>query len=371
MSKIVFVTATRATVSAFLLPYLNSLAKHHDVHVITDEDSPIEKLASNVTISAIPIARDPSPIDDLKSVYHLYRFFQQHKFDVVHSFTPKAGLVSQIAAKLAGIKCRLHTFTGQVWATKTGAAREVLRHLDKLMASLTTSVLVDSPSQKSFIVKNNVVQEEKAEVLGQGSISGVNLQRFQFDASKRTLLRQQHNISDDTFVYMFVGRLKKEKGVIELLQAFSNLSQENAVLCILGTDEENLLPAFSNVPNIHYIGFKTNVADYYSFADLLCLPSHREGFGNVIIEAAACGLPAVASDIYGLSDAVSHQQTGLLHEVKNIGELQTAMQFLYDNQDELQRLKENGISRVKEEFDETILVNAFNQYYQTLGITTC
>jgi glycosyltransferase involved in cell wall biosynthesis len=366
MSKMVFVTAVPATISSFLLIYINSLAETHDVHIATSLPSgeTVRGLSLAVTTHNINIARNPDVFSDAKSLWKLFLFFKKEKFDVVHSFTPKAGLLTQIGSFFANSPIRFHTFTGQVWATKTGIARTLLKHLDKITATLATFCLVDSISQQDFLIQEKVVTTGNSRVLANGSISGINIDKFSFSIEIRQKLRNEHNVKEDEFVFLYVGRLKKEKGIPELINGFNAIKTTKSIkLLIIGSDEENLAPLFESHKNIDFIGFKTNISEYYSFADILCLPSHREGFGNVIIEAAACNLPAIASNIYGLNDAVEDGYSGLLHEVKNVYSITASMEKVVNDEIDLNKMRANARARVVEIFDEKLLLQAFLKFY--------
>ena len=377
MSKIAFVVASPETISSFLLAYIHGLAESHDVHVVCPlgNNTMVRGLNENIPVHNIKIHRDPKVFSDLKSLYNLYRFFRKEKFDVVHSYTPKAGLLTQISAFFAGIDQRFHTFTGQVWATKSGLSRTLLKMLDKVTASLSTFCLVDSPSQQQFLIDEKLLSSNNSRVLLEGSVSGVNLTRFCFSQKMRDGLRIEHQFNENDFIFMFVGRLKKDKGVPELIAAFNQLTDTlnntqglSPKLVIIGSDEENLSPLLVGNDNIHYLGFKSNVNEYYSFADMLCLPSHREGFGNVIIEAAACQLPSVASNIYGLSDAVKDRHSGYLHEVRNQADIYRLMLEVINNPENIKKMRLDAQKRVETTFDENLLVSAFIDFYQEFGI---
>ena len=366
MSKMVFVTAVPETISSFLLIYINSLAEKHDVHIATSLQSgeTVRGLSLAVTVHNINIARNPDVFSDAKSLWKLFLFFKNEKFDVVHSFTPKAGLLTQIGSFLARSPIRFHTFTGQVWATKTGIARTLLKQLDKVTATLATFCLVDSVSQQNFLIQENIVTAVNSRVLANGSISGINIKKFSFDQETRQRLRDEHKVNEDEFIFLYVGRLKKEKGIPELINGFTAINTEKCIkLFIIGSDEENLAHLFENHSNIEYIGFKTNISEYYSFADTLCLPSHREGFGNVIIEAAACNLPAIASNIYGLCDAVEDGYSGLLHDVKNENSITSSMEKMVNNEIDLNKMRKDARMRVEEIFDEKHLLKEFLAFY--------
>ena len=364
-NKVAFITASPMTVKAFLIPFITELAKNHEIHVISSWQGNENFLPEGVKKVNFPIKRDPSIFDDLLSLSKLIRILNADKYDIVHTFTPKAGFIGQIASFLSRIKLRFHTFTGQVWATQTGFTRFFLKSLDKITATLATSVLVDSPSQKNFLTENKVVSLCKSRVLGQGSISGVNLSKFQYSQEKSDKIRTELQLSGNEFVFLYAGRLKKDKGVPELLSAFKNVAKKvPAVLVIVGSDEDGLLPEVNRTEGAIFCGFSDDISAYFSAADLLCLPSHREGFGNVVIEAAACGLPTLASRIYGLSDAIVDNETGLLHQVKDAEDIEIKMLSLCQNKRQLDMMSERALKRVYSEFSERALVEEFIKFYE-------
>jgi glycosyltransferase involved in cell wall biosynthesis len=220
-----------------------------------------------------------------------------------------------MAAKLAGVPVRIHCFTGQVWATRGGIARWLLKSMDKIIALCSTHLLADSASQRSFLIGENIATGARISVLGSGSLSGVDTNRFCPDPAAKERVRRELGIPADSLCLIYVGRMKREKGVLDLLDAFWRLRAEHNELHLLlvGPDEEGLLTGI-NDSRISAIGYTKNVESYMSAADIICLPSYREGFGSVLIEAASVGLPAVASRIYGITDAVVEGETGLLHQ---------------------------------------------------------
>ncbi|WMS94901.1 glycosyltransferase family 4 protein [Pseudoalteromonas sp. HL-AS2] len=365
MKKIAFITASPMTVKAFLLPFIKEIEKSYEIHVISNWHGDEDFLPANVKMIRIQIQREPSIFDDLVSLIKLVGILKVEKYDIVHTFTPKAGFIGQIAAWLSRVELRFHTFTGQVWATQTGFKRFLLKSLDKLTASFTTSVLVDSPSQQSFLIKNKIVTAVKSGVLGKGSISGVNLSKFQFSQEKRDNIRAELQLKDGEFVFLYAGRLKKDKGIPELLSAYRNVAKKvSAVLVIVGADEDGLLSEVNHTDGVIFCGFTDDIVAYFSAADLLCLPSHREGFGNVVIEAAACGLPTLASLIYGLSDAIVDNETGVLHQVEDAADIEEKMLNLCQNKELLKRMSERALKRVHSEFSERLIVDEFIKFYE-------
>lgn len=367
--KVALVVSTPITFNVFYKNHIKFLQEKYDVTLIANFT--LDKCAiENVRQIHIPIERNPSVYLDLKVLFQLISIFRREKFDVVHSTTPKAGLLGQLAAYIAGVKIRLHIFTGQVWANKIGYKREILKFIDKVIAFLPNYLLADSFSQKIYIENENIVVKDKVNVLGLGSISGVNLNKFY--PKNTMLLRAELLISLDQFVFLFLGRLNKDKGILDLLKAFQIVNDKHpeSVLILVGRDEENLLPIIENNPlfnqSIFYRNFTTQPEDYMSMADVFCLPSYREGFGSVIVEAAACGTPSIGSNIYGISDAIEDKKSGLLSNVADPKNLAEKMSFILENKEILHNFSNYGLARVKDSFDENKVSQDLILFYENM-----
>lgn len=368
--------SSHMTINAFLLQPIERLAKHYDIYVALDvnDGDNLRGLEPFVTVIPVAIKRKISIWHDGLALWQLIKLFKRYNFNVVHSVTPKAGLLAMVAARAVGINTRIHTFTGQVWATKAGMARIALKGFDKLIASFSTAVLVDSPSQRQFLLNEGVVEAEKSTVLLKGSISGVDLSKFKANDHARKRLREIYSIKDNDVVFLFIGRLNRDKGVLDLAHAFANLASKhiNARLLIVGVDEANLLDEIrvitSNVETqVCFVEFTPVPEEYMAAADVLCLPSYREGFGNVIIEAAAVGIPTIGSKIYGITDAVVDGETGLLFEPKNIAEIEACLETTLVNQKLRIDLGVAAHARVRDFFSSQKLSEAWLRYYRELS----
>ena len=325
----------------FLAHQINALVELYNVTIITNLNgnrSILDNISSKVDVINLPIERDINLFADLKVLLLLISIFYKNRFSLVHSVSPKAGLLCAISAWIVRVPNRLHTFTGQVWVTKKGVSRWLLRLLDKIIVTLNTNILVDSFSQQDFLTKENVLSRKSSIVLGSGSISGVDINRFKPSKVHRKLIRKQLNIKDDCLIFLFVGRLKREKGMFELVEAFKNIckNHDNITLLIVGPDEEGLkkelisyLDTYKEL--VKFIDFTKMPEQYMAASDVFVLPSYREGFGSVIIEAASSGLPSIGSNIYGLSDAIKTDETGLLVPVRSSKPLEVAMLKLVNN----------------------------------------
>lgn len=358
-------------------PHIKRIAKNHSVTVIGSgiTISLPHFFHFNVTLKDVYIARKPNIIFDLLALIRLIKIFRDNKFSCVHSITPKAGLLTMVAAFLARTPIRIHTFTGQVWASKKGMARAFYVFMDWVTAFFSTQVLADSYSQREFLISNGVVAEDKIIVLGNGSIVGVDGSRFRPDSSMRMQIRRDHGLASTDTVFIFVGRLTVDKGIADLLVAFNEVAQKciDSHLFIIGPDEadfDNQIADMRQKLNgrIHRVKFTDNPEWYMAASDILCMPSYREGFGNVVIESASVGLPSIATRIYGLSDAVIDGETGIFYEPGNIPQLSKAMLDLHFDLILRTRLGLNARNNANKNFQQDLLTSELEALYLKLGV---
>ncbi len=373
-ARICIVTSSPMTVRAFLTGHIGALRKDHQVNLVTNGSlSDLRGTWDDAdSFFPVPIERAISIPDDIAALSRLAKLFRRQGFDCVHSYTPKAGLLAMLAAAMTGVPVRIHTFTGQVWATRRGPGRLLLKTCDRLISACATHVLCDSHSQREFLIRNGIVSRGGIGVLADGSISGVDTERFRPDAASRARLRAQRSIPDDAVVFLFLGRLCRDKGAVELLEAFSSAAKDSSRLHLLlvGPDEESLDPVIAAAARrypgrIHRQGFTDRPQEFMAASDVFVLPSHREGFGSVVLEAGAVGLPVIASRIYGLTDAVEEGVTGILHEVGSIEALTEAIRRLAQDQDFRLRLGAAGRKRAAEMFSAARLEAALTAFYGT------
>ncbi|MGZ8944482.1 MAG: glycosyltransferase family 4 protein [Methylococcaceae bacterium] len=373
--KICLVATVPFALKMFMKPHVSMLAEQYDVTLIANgvEQDFSSLLNENVRFIHVNIARKISLWSDVAALFQLYRIFRKEHFEVVHSLMPKTGLLAVLAALIVGVPHRIHTFTGQVWANKVGIARWGLKMLDKLIARCATGLLADSFSQRQFLIEQHVVEKDKIVVLGNGSVCGVDAERFKPNSTVRHQIRFNLGIPDKAIVYLFLGRLNKDKGIQDLAYAFAALSENmpHAHLLVVGPDEGSMDAILQMIlekcsGQFHRIGFTDKPEDYMACADIFCLPSYREGFGSVIIEAAAVGIPALASNIYGLVDAVKDGETGILHQPKNIEAIKLALLTLSNDDDMREKMSKQARARVHASFTTFIVKDAMRKYYQVL-----
>lgn len=368
MSAVCFVTTSPLIANSFLAPHLARLARRYDVSLAlpVSGEIPLRPL-DGVEVLPLPILRRISPWQDLLTLRALDRLFERRRFAVVHSFAPKAGLLAMHAARAARVPVRLHTFTGQVWASRTGFMRALLRTADRLTARAATHVLADSASQRDFLVAQGVVPAAKCTVLASGSVSGVDAARFRPDAGLRSVVRSELGVPVGAKVLLYLGRLARDKGLVDLAAAFAGLSSR-AVLVLVGHDEDGLrdpIRAAAGVarPRVHFVAYTAQPERYLAATDVLCLPSYREGFGTVVIEAAAAGVPAVASRIYGITDAVVDGVTGLLFTPGSVEELRGKLALVLEDEALRVSLGQAARSRALADFAEERVTAALESFY--------
>jgi glycosyltransferase involved in cell wall biosynthesis len=353
-----------------------------DITLVSSPGPALEEIGESLHLRyyPIPMSRKPEPRRDLLSLLALMRLFRCQRFNIVHSTTPKAGLLTALAGVLARVPVRIHTFTGQVWVGMHGLSRRIMRRCDWLIGHLDTHCYADSASQRNFLVNEGVVGASRISVLGAGSISGVNLERFnpnRLAGERAAALRRELGVSEQSLVILFVGRLTKDKGVRELVSAFRMLQvdQKEVELVLVGPFEperdplprETLYELSSN-PRIHLVGFSHEPEKYMGAADVFCLPSYREGFGSVVIEAAAMGVPAVVSRGVGLVDAVVDGETGLLVPPKDVDALRGALMKMLSSPEMRHRMGRAARMRAPRDFDSRIINRLVVEEYKKLAV---
>lgn len=373
MRAICFVVTTPFAVNAFLLTHMKALADRCPVTLCVNRALyPLsDDIDPRIRVVDFQIAREISLFKDLRAFLFLVSWFRAERFAAVHSITPKAGLLAMLAARLAGIRLRHHTFTGQVWATKSGIARFLLKTFDRVIVHAASQVFADSSSQCRFLEDERVVKPGGISVLGPGSIAGVDVGRFRPDVEMRRQVRAEMDSSEDLCVFLFVGRLTRDKGVFDLVEAFTTVAATNprVELWLVGPDEEGLSEQLERrsrhgTGRMRWLGQTSQPERYMASADVLVLPSYREGFGSVVIEAAACAVPTVAYRIDGVIDSVVEERTGLLVEIRNVDAFASAMLALSLDPARRNQLGRQALDRAAKEFSSPAVTAEWMAFYE-------
>ncbi|MDA8533876.1 glycosyltransferase, partial [Burkholderiaceae bacterium] len=349
-----------------------ALAEIHEVTLCVNTTAYplVDEVARAVRVHHIDIARKIAPWQDLRALFQLLRCFREVRPASVHSLTPKAGLLAMLAGLLAGVPWRFHTFTGQVWANKTGVGKLSLKGIDRLIVLCASQIFADSASQCRFLETERVVRRDGVTVLGQGSVAGVDLARFRPDPAARVALRAENGVAEAVPIFLFVGRLVRDKGVFDLVKAFATLNARHTQweLWMVGPDEEDLQATLQIEgerlgARIRWFGLTPMPERYMAAANVLVLPSYREGFGSVVIEAAACGIPTIAYRIDGVVDAIVESRTGCFVTKGNVEELAQAMERLGSDPGTLSDLGDAARRRAVEDFSSSTVSAAWLAFY--------
>ncbi|WP_313098819.1 glycosyltransferase family 4 protein [Epilithonimonas sp.] len=379
--KIFRVSTVPISLNVLLKGQLNYLNQYFDITAISGGGEDLEEVRNRekIKIFEVEMQRQISPIKDLVSLLKLYFYFKKEKPTLVHSITPKAGLLSMIAAKMARVPYRFHTFTGLIFPYRKGVMQKLLIMMDKLLCACATNIYPEGRGVKNDLIEYGITQKP-LKILGNGNINGIDLDYFNPDlySEKDSLsIREKLNIGQNDFVFLFVGRLVGDKGINELVKAFSELprsSNQNIrrnILLLVGLYEDDLDPLLpgtiieiENNPNIISVGFQKDVRPYFAISDVFVFPSYREGFPNVLLQAGAMGKFSIVTDINGSNEIIENQINGTIIPVRNeIAlklEMMNAIKLLKKNQD----LKNICRMRIKNMFEQSIIWEVLKNEYQ-------
>lgn len=343
MKKICFISTIPSTLRTFVLKTAIYLHENTDwdISFICSEDEEFaSELPEFIHYFPVPMERGIS-ISGIKSMMQMKKIFVKEKFDLIQYSTPNASLYAALAGKLAGIPVRLYCQWGMVYVGFEGIKRQVFKAIEKIVCKLSTWIEPDSVSNLNFAHEENLYPQTKGSVIWNGSACGINLEKFDISQKikYRKDIREKYNFPEDSFVYGFVGRITKDKGINELLAAFKQIyeSNSNVYLMMVGTTEkddtvdESLFLWSKKCEHVIYTGFTDIVEQYLSSMDTYILPSYREGFGMGVVEAEAMGVPVIVTSIPGPVDAMKENETGIVVKKGSIKELLRAMKKLYED----------------------------------------
>ena len=349
-----------------------------EVILVSSDVLELSKLGDELAceVFATSILRQISPINDVVSIYRLFRYLSEHKCDIVHAHTPKGGLIGMIASWLAFTPNRIYTIHGLVLETTTGLKRKLLWFAEWLACKFSTWVLAVSPSLRQRIIDEGICPARKIQVFGHGSACGIDIKKFtrseRFSAF-RDQIRSGYNIPQDAIVIGFLGRIVPDKGIETLVRAFEKLQEKNVKCYLLlvgsfetvrGTLNDTTIQIIEGNPYILCNReFVSDVLPFYAAMDILTLPSRREGFGLTLIEASALELPVIATRVTGCVDAVVDVETGLLVEVDNVEQLANAMLKLAKDYELRKSMGRKGYDRVRMYFDSRDLICSHIKLY--------
>lgn len=377
MKKLFRISTVPLSLNVLLKGQLHFLNQFYEVTAISGTGKDLEEVEKRevVKIHPIEMQRQISLLKDLVSLYKLYSYFKKEKPDLVHSITPKAGLLSMAAAKLAGVPVRIHTFTGLVFPNKSGFTQKLLIQMDRFLCSFATHIYPEGHGVKQDLITYKITKKPLA-VLANGNVNGIDTSYFNRD--KISLENQEQlcvnlGIERHDFVFIFVGRLVSDKGINELVNAFKQIQAlfSQAKLLLVGPFEAELdalssatLSEIKENKAIITTGYQDDVRSFFAIANVLVFPSYREGFPNVVLQAGAMELPSIVSDVNGCNEIIIEGENGLIVPAKNEIALKNSMINLIKDANLYDHLKQNARLIIVEKYEQSLVWKAILEEYR-------
>ena len=378
--KLVRITTVPLSLDKILDGQLAFMNNHYEVIAVSSEKEYLIRCAKNegVRFKHIEMTRKITPIKDFISLIKLISFLKKERPLIIHSHTPKAGILAMLASKITNIPIRLHTVAGLPLMEEKGSKKKLLELIEKLTYSFSTFVFTNSNGLYKYIIDNNYVSKSKLKVIGNGSSNGVDINYFSptsVSVKEKEKLKLSLGILENDFTFVFVGRIVADKGINELINAFDTISfQNNAIkLLLVGEQEshldplnENTLKLISSNKNIIKTGFQKDIRPFLAVSDALVFPSYREGFPNVIMQAGAMELPVIATNINGCNEIIINEKNGVLIELKNNGAIVKAMVRLIEDEAFYKNLKSNARSMIVSRFERKVICEKILYEYKEM-----
>jgi len=381
MKKILRISTVPIYMNIVLKDQLKFLNKYFNIIAATSYDekhyNEIQQ-REGIKMREIGLCRTISPFKDIKALIQLILLIKNEEPHLIHTHTPKAGLLGMIASYICRVPIRIHTVTGMPLMGVKGFKRKILLFVEKITYSLASHIYPNSKGLKSFIVQENLASEAKLKVLLNGSTNGVDFDFFNPNLLiPKQELREKNNLKKDDFLFLFVGRIAKEKGIEELVNAFVRLEKEfpnrNIKLMLIGKVETQygiLSKETLNLINTHLDiltpGRFDDVRPYYKMSDIFILPSYREGFPNAVLEAGAMGLPSIVTNINGCNEIITHNINGKIIPAKDEHKLYEVMKEMFLNDKGNKRMSKKAIEIIKERYSRKKMIQELKKEYNLL-----
>ena len=374
MLKLIRTSTIPASLENLLKGQLKMLSKYYNVLAVSSPGDDMETIEERegVRTIAIPMERRISLIKDFISLIRLIVLFAKERPDMVHSITPKAGLLSMLAAWITRVPVRMHTFTGLVFPTATGKMQKLLIAMDRLTCFCATHINPEGEGVKRDLVNYNITSKP-LHIIANGNVNGIDLEYF--DKTPEVVEKACSYKEEGTFTFCFVGRMVRDKGINELVHSFLRLYQkdERVRLLLVGPFEKELDPVLPEVeehilhhPGICYMGYQNDVRPFLVASDALVFPSYREGFPNVVIQAGAMGLPAIVTDINGCNEIVLPDLNGVIIPSKDEQALYESMKYFASHPVEVERMAANARPLIASRYEQRIVWNALLDEYKSI-----
>ncbi len=380
--KLVRITTIPLSIDKLLEGQLSYMNTFYDITAVSSEIEYLKRcaIAENVKFHHLEMTRKITPLKDLIALIKLFIYLKNEKPEMVHSHTPKAGMLAMIAAKLAGVPLRLHTVGGMPLMESKGVKRKILKGVEKLTYACSTTVYPNSNGLYNFIIENKLTSQKKLKVIANGSTNGINTNYFsvnQISEEFKQSLKDDLKIHESNFIFVFVGRIVGDKGINELIQAFKKIiyNDLNIKLLLVGEEENAIDPLnketqqeLSKNTNIIKVGWQKDIRPYLAISDVLILPTYREGFPNVVMQAGAMGLPSIVTDINGCNEIIENGKNGIIIPVKNVIAIEEAVFKIKDDKIFFNNLKKNAREMITSRYEQQLVWSAILAEYKYLEL---
>ncbi|MCH3883139.1 MULTISPECIES: glycosyltransferase family 4 protein [Tenacibaculum] len=378
--KLIRITTVPLSLEKLLENQLKFMKEYYDITAISAEKERLERFGVDQEVKTyyLELTRQITPLKDFKALYKLYKFLKREKPFIVHTHTPKAGLIGMLASYFAKTPNRLHTIAGLPLLQMSGVKKQIVNLTEKITFGCATKVYPNSFELQKIVNKLKLVNPKKSEVIANGSSNGIDTGYFNpnnYSEVSKKELKKQLGINENDVVFIFVGRIVGDKGINELVKSFNTLSLEenNIKLLLVGPLETELDPleeiTLHNIKSnksIISVGYQKDVRPYFSVSNVLAFPSYREGFPNVVLQAGAMKLPSIVSNINGCNEIIVQDVNGLIIPVKNSEALYKAMKQLLLNKDLITNFSKKSRELVKEKYERRVVWEALLKEYRKL-----
>lgn len=382
MNKLIRITTVPLSLEKLLEGQLNFMQKEYEVKAVSSDPEKLKNLGDklNVETFAVNMTREITPHRDMAAVWKLYKYFKKENPLIVHTHTPKAGIAGMMAAKMAGVPIRLHTVAGLPLLEAKGAKKKLLEYVEKATFAFATKIYPNSMRIFEYLKAERYAPEEKMQVIGKGSSNGIDTNFFdpeKFTANEISEFRSGLGIPEMDLVFIFVGRLVKDKGINELIEAFTRLNKiyPETTLLLVGPYEEKLDPlkestvkAIGEHSKIIETGYQEDVRPFFACADVLTFPSYREGFPNVVMQAGAMGLPGIVTNINGCNEIIEEGVNGTIIPVRDTESLFRAMEKMIKDKEFRKFTGNNSRKIIKDNFERKEIWKALLNEYKALEV---
>lgn len=377
--KIIYTTTVPLSLATFCKGLLAELSTTYEIVAVSSPEKELVEVARHekVRTIAVPMKRCISPLEDMISLIKLFWVYKHEKPQMVHSMTPKAGLLAMIAARIAGVPVRVHTFTGLVFPTATGFQKKLLMLTDRITCACATHIIPEGEGVKNDLSAYGITRKPM-QVLGYGNVRGIDLAyyaRTEEVMKAADAIRHHLHIPATAFTFIFIGRLVRDKGINELVTAFCNVQQDypHIHLTLVGGEEEAALPIQEEIrqeigrnPHIHAVEWQTDVRPWFALADAFVFPSYREGFPNAVIEAGAMGLPSIVTDINGSREIIRDGENGVIIPPHDRPALEQAMRTFVEQPDYIKQLVGQARTSIASRFEQGYVQQCLKDFYHQL-----